>query len=204
VPAAAFPVDVLLVIDMQNSFCHPRGAMYESLGAPLHEIGRVVDATAAATAAARAAGIPVVFTRHQYQPGHADFGALFPQFRELLVAAGGLLAGSWDAGIIDELECRPEDYQIPKARLDAFHNTGLDTLLRSIGATRLAVAGIITNACVETTTRSAAMRDYLVTILADCTTSGQQHHRDKSLECLRDYHIAEVRQSSGLARPGGG
>ena len=99
--------------------------------------------------------------------------------------------------------CLPEDLLVPKARLDAFHNTGLDTLLRSMGVTRLAIAGIITNACVETTTRAAAMRDYFVTILADCTTSGQQHHRDKSLECLSDYHIAEVRPSSELAYLGG-
>jgi nicotinamidase-related amidase len=45
------------------------------------------------TSVARAAGIHVVFTRHQFQPGHADFGPLFPQFRELLVATCGLLAG---------------------------------------------------------------------------------------------------------------
>jgi hypothetical protein len=34
-PAPIHPVDALLVIDMQNSFCHPEGVMYDSLGAPL-------------------------------------------------------------------------------------------------------------------------------------------------------------------------
>lgn len=187
------PVDALLVIDMQNSFCHPDGIMYDALGPPLFQIDQTVKATATAVAAARAARVPVVFTRHQYQAGHADFGPLFPQFCDLLRARDGLLARSWDVEVIDELEFSTYDLVIDKARLDAFYNTSLDTLLRSMGVARIAMAGVITNACVETTTRAAAMRDYDVTVLSDCTTSGQDEHRAMSLSCLEAYFIAQVR-----------
>jgi len=190
------PVDALLVIDMQNSFCHPDGVMYDAVGTPMFEIDETVKATAAAVAAARTAKIPVVFTRHQYRAGHADFGPLFPQFRDLLQAQQGLLAGSWDADVIDELEFSPRDLVVDKARLDAFFNTSLDTLLHSMGVTRIAAAGVLTNACVETSVRAAAMRDYNVTVLSDCTTSGQEQHRAMSLECLEAYHIASVRPFS--------
>jgi ureidoacrylate peracid hydrolase len=190
------PVDALLIIDMQNSFCHPDGVMYDALGQPLFEIDETVKATAATVAAARAAQVPVVFTRHQYRSGHVDFGPLFPQFRDLLLAKQGLLARTWDADIIDDLELSPSDLVVDKARLDAFYNTSLDTLLRSMGIARIAVAGVITNACVETSTRAAAMRDYEVTVLSDCTTSGQEQHRAMSLECLEAYHIASVHPSS--------
>jgi ureidoacrylate peracid hydrolase len=186
------PVDALLIIDMQNSFCHPDGVMYDALGQPLFEIDETVKATAAAVAAARAAQVPVVFTRHQYRSGHVDFGPLFPQFRDLLLAKQGLLARTWDADIIDDIELSPSDLVVDKARLDAFYNTSLDTLLRSMGIARIAVAGVITNACVETSTRAAAMRDYEVTVLSDCTTSGQEQHRAMSLKCLEAYHIASV------------
>jgi ureidoacrylate peracid hydrolase len=192
VSPASRPVDALLVIDMQNSFCHPGGVMYEALGQPLFEIEKTVAATAAAVASARAARVPIVFTRHQYQPGHADFGALFPEFLSLLRANDGLLAGTWDIDVVDELDVGSGDLIVDKPRLDAFHGTSLDILLRSMGVTRLAVAGIMTNACVETTTRAAAMRDYEVTVLSDCTTTGQERHRTMSLECLEAYHIAEV------------
>jgi hypothetical protein len=37
------------------------------------------------------------------------------------------------------------------------------------------------------------MRDYQVTVLSDCTTSGQEQHRARSLECLDAYHVASVR-----------
>jgi nicotinamidase-related amidase len=195
-PAQIRRIDALLVIDMQNSFCHPEGVMYDALGPPLFEIDKTVKATAAAVAAARAERVPVVFTRHQYQSGHADFGLLFPQFRDLLREKRGLLARTWDADVIDELEFSTHDFVVDKARLDAFYNTSLDTLLRSMDVARIAIAGVITNACVETSTRAAAMRDYQVTVLSDCTTSGQEQHRAMSLECLEAYHIASVRAFS--------
>jgi nicotinamidase-related amidase len=64
--AQVYPVDALLVIDMQNSFCHPNEVMYDALGEPMFDIGQTVKATAASVAAARSARVPVVFTRHQY------------------------------------------------------------------------------------------------------------------------------------------
>jgi ureidoacrylate peracid hydrolase len=190
----AASVDALLIIDMQNSFCDPAGVVYAPFGEPLFEIEKVVARTVTAVAAARSAGLPVVFTRHQYQPGYADFGLLFPQYLDLLRARHGLLAGTWDVDIIDELKQNSDDLVIDKPRLDAFHGTSLDTLLHGLGARRIAVAGVMTNACVETTTRAAAMRDYLVTLFSDCTTSQRKEHRDMSLECLEAYHLASVRQ----------
>jgi nicotinamidase-related amidase len=49
-------------------------------------------------------------------------------------------------------------------------NTDLEVLLRDVSAPRLIVTGIVTNACVETTTSSAAMRAIDVTILEDWMT----------------------------------
>ena len=189
-------IDAFLVIDMQNSFCHPDGVLYEARGAPLANIGETVAATATAVAAARAARVPIVFTRHQYQAGHADMGPLFPQYHDLLRAKDGLLARSWDVEVIDELEFGASDLVVDKARLDAFYNTTLDTLLRSMGVKRVAAAGVVTNACVETTVRAATMRDYPVTVLSDCTTSALEQHRAMSLECLEAYNIASVQPFS--------
>jgi hypothetical protein len=38
---------------------------------------------------------------------------------------------------------------VDKTRMDAFHNTDLEVLLRRIGRPRLVVTGIVTNACVR-------------------------------------------------------
>jgi ureidoacrylate peracid hydrolase len=191
-PAVNPSVDALLVIDMQNSFCDPAGAMYAPFGEPMFEIDRVVASTAEVVDAARTAGTPVIFTRHQYRPGHADFGPLFPQYLELLKTVGGLLGGTWDVEVIKELAPTDRDLVVDKARLDGFHGTSLDSLLRGMAAQRIAVVGVMTNACVETTIRAAAMRDYQVTLLSDCTTTKEQSHLDMSLTCLAAYHLATV------------
>lgn len=81
-----------------------------------------------------------------------------------------MLPGSWDSAVVDGLRATESDLYVDKARMDAFYNTDLELLLRGLSAERLAVSGIVTNACVETTTRSAAMRDLDVMLLRGHTS----------------------------------
>jgi nicotinamidase-related amidase len=53
----------LLVVDMQNGFCHPDGS-FPRIGRGLESAMDAVANAAVAVGQARAAGIPVVFTRH--------------------------------------------------------------------------------------------------------------------------------------------
>ena len=91
---------------------------------------------------------------------------------------------------------------VDKTRMDAFYNTDLEVLIRGISATRLVVTGIVTNACVETTTRSAAMRDLDVVIFENCCTTYSAEHQANALEALEFYRFAEVESWSGaVSRP---
>jgi ureidoacrylate peracid hydrolase len=182
----------LLVIDMQNSFCHPDGALYQPLGAPLAGIEDVVPSCRAAVQAARRSDLPVIFTRHGFAPDYSDAGPVFTQYADHLAERGGLLRGSWDSDIIDDLEREPADTVIDKNRMDSFHGTDLDDVLQSQGISSLVLVGVVTNACVESTTRSAAMRDYPVELLADCCAGVTRQHHEMSLECLHAYQFANV------------
>ncbi|MFJ2903226.1 cysteine hydrolase family protein [Streptomyces sp. NPDC087212] len=71
------------------------------------------------------------------------------------------------ADLIDELDVRPTDHLITKRRRSAFHDTGLDTLLRDVGATQVVLAGIATSSGVESTARSAADHGYHVVLATD-------------------------------------
>jgi ureidoacrylate peracid hydrolase len=53
----------------------------------------------------------------------------------------------------------------------------LDVVLRALGITRLLVAGVVTNVCVESTVRSAAQRDFDVTVASDCTAAADGFHQ---------------------------
>lgn len=181
----------LLVIDMQNSFCDPKGIVV-GLGLGLFEIDRVVEQNAAAVQAARAAGMPVVFTRHCYQPGYLDTTPLDIPVQRQVEAAGGLIAGSWDADTVAALERSPGDAVVDKCRYDAFYGTSLAAVLRHAGITDLVVTGVLTNVCVETTVRSATVRDLGCTVLGDCCTSQRPEDHASSLECLERYGFATV------------
>lgn len=155
----------LLVVDMQNGFLHPggslaaRGRSIDGAAPLLGRIAEVVDR-------ARTAGVPVLYTRHQFRAGLLDAPpALIARYPR---GATPLLAGSWDAAIVDELRPEPADVIIDKSRYDAFLHTGAEMILRSLEATKLMVVGVVTNMCVESTVRSAEQRDFEVVVGSDC------------------------------------
>jgi nicotinamidase-related amidase len=181
----------LLVVDMQNGFCHPDGS-FQGLGWGLEGAMDAVANAAIAVGQARAAGVPVVFTRHVYRPGRPDEGPALAGKGSELAAASGLAAGTWDAEVCAELGCGPEDLVVDKVRFDAFQWTSLEPLLRGLGVTALMICGVVTNICVETTARSAFMRDFPVTLLADCCAAKTRRLHELSIEVLSSYALADI------------
>jgi hypothetical protein len=75
----------------------------------------------------------------------------------------------------------------------------------SLGVRELVVCGVVTNLCVETTVRSAFMRDFPVTLLADCCAAKTRRLHELSIEVLISYELAEIARISdgydvGVAR----
>ena len=181
----------LLVVDMQNGFCHPEGS-FGRIGMGLAGADTAVRNAAVAVAQARRAALPVVFTRHLYRPGRADEGRSLKQNSPALAGIDGLNAGTWDAEVVDELGCGPGDLIVDKVRFDAFQWTSLEPLLRGLDVAELVVCGVVTNICVETTVRSAFMRDFPVTLLADCCAAKTRRLHELSLEVLSSYQLADI------------
>jgi len=181
----------LLVIDMQNGFCHPDGS-FTRMDMGLEGAMEAVRNAAVAVGQARRAGIPVVFTRHVYRPGRADEGASLKLNSPALAGLNGLAATSWDAQVVDELGCGPDDLVVDKVRFDAFQWTSLEPLLRGLGVTELVICGVVTNICVETTIRSAFMRDFPVIMLADCCAAKTRRLHELSVEVLSSYALADI------------
>ena len=181
----------LLVVDMQNGFCHPEGS-FTRIDMGLEGAEEAVRNAATAVAQARCAGIPVVFTRHLYRPGRADEGQALKQNSPALAGLDGLQGGTWDAEVVTELGCGPGELVVDKVRFDAFQWTSLEPLLRGLGVDELAVCGVVTNLCVETTIRSAFMRDFPVIMLADCCAAQTRRLHELSVEVLTAYRLAKV------------
>jgi ureidoacrylate peracid hydrolase len=199
--------EALLVIDMQNAFIHPNGSMqnhYLPNTSHFPGIRRAIEGCRAAIDLARLNQNPVIFTRTVYHDGYVDAGHFAPgeYLADSLAAlrhAGGILAGTWDVEIVDELAPEDGDIVIDKTRFDAFLNTPLDPILRHLKVRRLTICGVITNFCVETTVRGAFVRDYIVTLLGDACAAYTEREHEISLESLAATGMATVVSTAGTS-----
>ena len=168
---------VLVVIDMQKSFCKPDGKVPE-IGLDTSRCQSAIEPCAEVLALARGAGMPVIFTRYVYAPDYADGGVLVDKIMPELAQVKALRRGTDDIEIVPELEIRDGDTVIDKNRPSAFFNTGLDQVLASMGRSQLVVCGVTTNCCVESTVRDASHRDLEVFVVGDaCAELDDERHR---------------------------
>ncbi|WP_329065899.1 isochorismatase family cysteine hydrolase [Amycolatopsis sp. NBC_01480] len=117
-------------------------------------------------------GLPVVLVNVTGRPpGRTDPGP----------SRGGAMAPGW-ADLIDELDVQPSDHLITKRRRSAFHDTGLDTLLRDLGVTQVVLTGISTSSGVESTARSASDHGYHVVLATDAMTDPDAEAHRHSVE----------------------
>ena len=172
------PVDLdpartaVLVVDMQNAFGSP-GGMFDRVGVPIGSIQDAVAPTSAAIAAARQAGLKVIYLKMGFQADLSDLGtnggAQEQFFAHMGIPDGVLTRDEWGTDIVDELTPEPDDTILYKTRFSGFYETELDDLLRAAGITHLIVTGCTTSICVESTVRDAFFRDYTCIVLEDCT-----------------------------------
>jgi len=145
----------LIVVDMQNDFVKPGGALVvETAAATIPAIQRLL-------ALARAKGMKVFFTQDTHEEGDIEFPIWGPH----------VLRGTWGWQIVDELAPRPGERVIEKLRYDGFFGTPLDHELRLAGIQSVIVCGTVANICVLHTAGSAALRGYRVILPIDAISA---------------------------------
>jgi ureidoacrylate peracid hydrolase len=170
----------LLVIDLQNGFCHPEGS-FAKLGLDAAALNAAVPASLRLVAAARQAKVPIIFTRFVYRADYTDGGVLTHEIMPALADSRSLAEGTWDAELLEEFEVRPEDYVIDKNRYSAFYGTRLEPILTSLGVRDLVMCGVTTNMCVETSARDAGQRDYRTFVVGEACGELESSRHDAAL-----------------------
>ncbi|MDR1188129.1 MAG: cysteine hydrolase [Bifidobacteriaceae bacterium] len=167
----------LVLIEFQNDFTSPGGTLHDAVAPVMAQTDMLANAVETA-AAVRAAGATVVHSPIQFAAG---YGELAPNPYGILAGVVGstsFVKGSWGAQIVDQLSPRDGDIVLEGKRgLDAFGSTNIDFILRSKGVRTVALAGFLTNCCVESTMRSAYERGFEVITLTDTVagTSAEEH-----------------------------
>jgi ureidoacrylate peracid hydrolase len=173
----------VLVVDMQNDFCHPEG-YYGRLGIDLEAIQAAVSAMDGVVRAARQVGLPVIWVQQTLlKEARSDSTSWLRRRTHGTLPPEWTLDGQWGHEFARPLAPLEGEPVIQKHRSSAFVGTPLDLILRSLEIELAVIGGAVTQGCVESTARDATFYDYYVVLLTDCvaTTSAELHHA--SMKC---------------------
>ena len=195
----------LLVIDMQNGFCHPDGSRGKAFGADsVYKPEAIIPDVVRLMRMCRDLGIRRWFTRQVYYtvdesrakrriPSHLERRGLKLELTR---------RGTWDADLHGDIaaEVEPEDEIIVKHRASAFYNTSLEPELRMLGIQVLIIAGTTTSFCVDSTVRDAYARDFDVLVPAECVADTEDEAQEAVLHGINRFHgvVTSIEEIAGL------
>ncbi|MFN3384442.1 MAG: cysteine hydrolase family protein [Archaeoglobaceae archaeon] len=177
-------MEALIVVDMQKDFCYRNGALY------IENAERIFEATKKVVDTARKREMKVIFTQDWHRSDDEEF-KIWPKH---------CIMNTWGAEIIDELKPREEDYFVKKRRYSAFFATDLDLTLRELKVDRVFICGVATNICVLHTAGDAAIRDYKVAIIEDCTKALSDYDQEYAIKHMKSVFNAEILRSEDFVR----
>ncbi len=171
----------LLLIEYQNDLVSEGGAQHDAVAAVMRDTDMLAH-SCAVVKAARAQGVTILHAPISFADGYPEVPSEPYGILAGIVGANAFRKGSWGVEIATEMAPVEGDIVVEGKRgLDCFASTNLDFILRQRGITGLAIAGFLTNCCVESTMRSAYERGYQVVTLTDCTATLSAEEQDAAV-----------------------
>lgn len=167
----------LLLIDFVQAYFDPDCALYADVGDALTSALRVRDA-------ARARGIPVIYTNVVYHPGGCDGGRFFEKVAPLACFERGNPLGAWPAG----LEPAAGELVVSKQYPSAFFGTSLASTLTAWGVDQVILTGLTTSGCIRASCVDAMSHGFITTVVADaCGDRHADPHRANLFDMNAKY-----------------
>jgi len=152
----------LILIDFVEAYFAKASPLYAGVEDALAAALRVRDA-------ARAAGIPVIYTNVVYEPGGADGGMFYRKVPALAVFERGNPLGDWPEG----LEPAAGEIVISKQYASAFFGTSLASTLTANGIDTLIITGVTTSGCVRATCIDTISHGFIPVVVREAV--GDRH-----------------------------
>ncbi len=161
----------LILIEFQNEFATPGGKLHDAVSTVMKENDMLANA-AKTTTIAREKGVKIFhvgisFSEDFKEISKTPFGIL-----------GNVKAGqcfvkdTWNSDFVDSIKPIKDDIVVlGKSGLCGFESTNLQFLLGQHNIETVAIAGFLTNCCVESTMRAAYEKGFNVITLTDCTAA---------------------------------
>jgi len=175
------PISALLIVDMINLFDFEGGARLAK------DAARIAPRIARLKARFSRAGAPIIYVNDNFMDWRADF-------KDLIAICSH--PESPGAEIARLLAPGPDDYYILKPKHSAFLATPLSLLLAKCGVRRVVLTGLAADACILITAQEANMREYQVSVPADCVAAQTAERRTRALAVIKTSFSADVRVST--------
>ncbi|MEE4205513.1 MAG: isochorismatase family protein [Erythrobacter sp.] len=186
----------LLIIDMVEAYFAPESPLYAA----------VEDTLAAAIdlrAAARDAGVPVIYTNVVFHPSMRDGGRFAQKVGVLASFTAGNAMGAWATG----LEPSEDELVVSKQYASAFFGTSLASTLTAAGHDSVVIAGVSTSGCIRASCIDACQHGFIPIVVEEAV--GDRHeevHRANLFDMNAKYgdvvRLAEAKAHfAALARP---
>ena len=170
----------LVVVDFCQAYLDGQSPLYAGVESARESCIRVL-------AAARRAGIPVVHTRVEFQPGGADGGIFFRKVAALECFVRGNPLGAYGEG----LEPADDEVVVVKQYASGFFGTSLASTLTSLGIDTLIITGVSTSGCVRATALDACQHGFVPIVVRDACGDRDQRVHEANLFDL-DAKYADV------------
>jgi nicotinamidase-related amidase len=167
----------VVVVDLTYGFTDPQYPTAADARGPVEATARLLDA-------ARAAGVPVVFTAIAYDP--AQIASL--AWLQKATGMAALEVGSRLVEVDDRLARRADEHLVVKTGASAFFGTALSAHLASVGADTVVVTGATTSGCVRATVVDAVQSGYPVLVPRECVADRAAGPHDASLFDIQEKY----------------
>ncbi|MDH7973245.1 isochorismatase family protein [Sphingomonas sp. AR_OL41] len=178
----------LVIVDVCNAYLDPASPLYAGVEDALASNIRLVDA-------ARAAGVPVVFTRVLYSAGGADGGLFYRKVPALKAYLPGNPLGDFPAGFGP----RADEVLVTKQYASAFFGTSLAATLNAMRIDTLAITGFSTSGCVRATTLDALQHGFIPFVVRDACGDRAPAPHEANLFDLQAKYAEVVSEAEMLA-----
>ncbi len=171
----------LIVVDMQNDYCHPEGTLSQR-GYDTTASEAMVPKLQTLIEKARASDVLVVFIQTLHTVATDS-----PVWLERSNHSTSICRPDTFGADFFGVSPQPSDIIVTKHRYSAFIGTRLDQILRGHRIDTLIMSGVATNVCVESTARDGFMLDYHIVFLSDCTATSRPEAHAATLDNIQRH-----------------
>lgn len=182
----------LLLIDFVQSYFEPGSPFYAGVDAALASAIRVLGA-------ARAAGIPVIYTNLQYQAGGVDGGIFLRKVPNLKAYLPGSLMGRFPKGLVP----RQNELIVTKQYASAFFGTSLAATLTSSRIDTVLLTGLTTSGCVRATCVDTMQHGFIPVVVQEACGDRHPGPHEANLFDMNAKYADVVSEAEAAAYLGG-